>query len=236
PSLRFFWPSVRRPSSRSASTAGTLHEFQFCPLVECSGRKNATSGSAYPGVTFMVMSKSWASQRLIHTAYSTFSISMLMPMRLSWARDDRRPRHHGREGRDHRALHAEAVGHAGLGHQLLRLLEVGLVVLHPLLLGQLPLLHGRRARRGEPPEAGGGDAHHLRAIDCPRDGLPHADVAERAAVGAHVQIVVPETRRPVAGQRLLVLEEIEILVVLDERVVHLPCAQRRHDLGLLPAY
>jgi hypothetical protein len=33
----------------------------------------------------MVMSKSLASHRLIHTAYSTFSISALMPMRLSWA-------------------------------------------------------------------------------------------------------------------------------------------------------
>ena len=31
------------------------------------------------------MSKSLASHRLIHTAYSTFSISAVMPMRLSWA-------------------------------------------------------------------------------------------------------------------------------------------------------
>ena len=54
-------------------------------MVAWSARKNAVSGSPYPGVVFMVMSKSWASHRLIHTAYSTFSISILMPMRLSWA-------------------------------------------------------------------------------------------------------------------------------------------------------
>src|SRR5438132_5401856 len=68
-----------------ASSSGTLHEFQFWPFVEWSAQKNAVSGSAYPGVVFIVMSKSWAIQRLIQIAYSTFSISTLMPMRLSWA-------------------------------------------------------------------------------------------------------------------------------------------------------
>ena len=64
---------------------GGLELFQFCPLVEWSARKNAVSGSPYPGVVFIVMSKSLASHRLIHTAYSTFSISALMPMRFRFA-------------------------------------------------------------------------------------------------------------------------------------------------------
>src|SRR5262245_41149796 len=112
----------------------------------------------------MVMSKSLASHRLIHTAYSTFSISTLMPMRLSWAATTGCPGAHGGEGGDHRGLHAEAARHSGLGHQLLGSVEVGLVVLHPLRLGKLPLLHGRGGRRREPAEAGGGHLENLGAV------------------------------------------------------------------------
>src|SRR6266540_1493382 len=58
--------------------------------------------------------------------------------------DDRRPRDHGREGGDHPQLHGEAARMARVGEELLRLVQVRLVVAHPLLLGELPLLHRRR--------------------------------------------------------------------------------------------
>ena len=54
-----------------------------------------------------------------------------------------------------------------------------------------------------------------------------------AAVGADVQVVVAETGRAVAGQRLLVLEQVEVLVVLDEGVVDLAGAQGGHDVRLV---
>src|SRR5437773_1009450 len=94
-------------------------------------------------------------------------------------------------------------------------------------------LHGRGRGRREPAEPRGGDAQHLAPIHGPADRLSHADVPERPAARVDVEEVVAETGAPVAGQRLLVLQEVEVLVVLEEGVVDLARAERRDDIRLV---
>ena len=147
--------------------------------------------------------------------------------------NDGRPRDHGGEGGDDGALDGEAGGDAGIGHELLRLVQIGLVVAHPLLFGQLPLLHGRGGGRGQPAEAGRGHAQDLAPVHRPGDGLAHAHVLERTAGGVDVEVVVAEPRAAVAHQRLLFLEQVVVLVVLDEGVLDLARAERGHDVGLV---
>ena len=143
------------------------------------------------------------------------------------------PDDHRREGRNDAELHGEARGDSRVGHELLGLVHVGLVVAHPLLLGQLPLLHGRGRRRGQPAEAGGGDPHDLAAVHRPADRLTYAHVLERAATRVDVEVVVAEPRAAVTGQPLLILQEVVVLVVLEEGVVDLPRPERGDDVGLV---
>src|SRR5213078_1643315 len=73
----------------------------------------------------------------------------------------------------------------------------------------------------------------LAPVHGPADRLAHPDVLQRPAARVDVEEVVAETGAPVAGQRLLVLQEVEVLVVLEEGVVDLARAERRDDIRLV---